>query len=211
MYALFLVILCAGSAMFACSCTQVPQSGSFALPDAGNDPPPPEMRPDASSDAGSRPDAPAADDASLSSYPLSKCSISQDVFYIDVTGSQGRLALGESTHTDMGTNWFVELQPELNVMLETSTGPVGNIQVWTADSSPAVPGTYPQGSSSQGTTIDLVVIKEGCSVTSGTFTLVDLQYDWPDGSTQGDVTSLLLSFDLTCSGQRLRGCVKYSR
>ena len=150
-------------------------------------------------------------DASLSSYPLSKCSISQDVFYIDVTGSQGRLALGESTHTDMGTNWFVELQPELNVMLETSTGPVGNIQVWTADSSPAVPGTYPQGSSGQGTTIDLVVVKEGCSVTSGTFTLVDLQYDWPDGSTQGDVTSLLLSFDLTCSGQRLRGCVKYSR
>ncbi len=213
--ALFLILSGTLSAMFECSCTELPSTGGFALPDAGpsDETSQPDMRADASSDAGARPDGSDPVDSLDASYPypLSRCSISQDVFYIDVTGSQGRFALGESTHTDMGTNWFVELQPELNVMLETTTGPVGTIQVWTPDSSPAVPGTYAQGPSNQGTSIDVVVIKEGCSVTSGTLTLVDLQYNWPDSSTQGDVTSLLLSFDLTCTDQRMRGCIRYSR
>ena len=208
--ALSSLILGAASATLACNCTQLPPAGSFAGVDAGDEPSPPDAPMDASSDAAMRVDAVAAVDASYP-FPLSKCNVGHDIYYLDVTGPAGRIQLGESTHTDMGTNWFVELQPELNVMLATPTGPVGTIQVWTPDSTPAVPGTYPQGSSNKGTSINLLVLDEGCSVTAGTLTVVDLQYDWPDGSPNGDVTSLLLSFDPTCTGQTLRGCIRYSR
>jgi hypothetical protein len=174
--------------------------------------PPPDPPADAATDAEARADAIAVPPTDASyPYPLSRCNISQDVFYLDVTGSaQGRLALGETTHTEMGTHWFVALQPELEVMLATPTGPVGTIQVWTPNSAPVVPGTYPQGVDA-GTAFDIVVISEVCSVTSGTLNVVDLQYSWPDGSAQGDVSSLLLSFDVICTGQRLRGCVRYSK
>jgi hypothetical protein len=196
--------------MFASSCTQAPEAGSFLLPDAGHEMPPPDMHADAANDVDPVPEAsPAPFDASYP-YPLSRCNISQDVYYLDVSGAQGRLALGETTHTDNGTHWFVELQPELEVLLATPSGPVGTIQVWTSNSAPAVPGTYPQGADA-GTSLDIVVISETCSVTSGTLNLVDLQYNWSDGSPQGDVTSLLMSFDITCTGQRLRGCVRYSK
>jgi hypothetical protein len=145
------------------------------------------------------------------SYPLSKCENGQDVFYIDVGGANGPLQAGEVTRTQDATNWFVELQPELNVMLATAEGPVGDIQVWTPDSTPVTPGTYSQGPSNKGPSIDVVVIEEGCHLVSGTFTLVDLKYDWPDGSSMGDVTSLLLSFNLVCEGNTIKGCVRYTR
>jgi hypothetical protein len=120
------------------------------------------------------------------------------------------LQSGEITRTDAGTYWFVALQPELEIMLASPTGPVGTIQVWTPDSSPVAPGTYPQGPSSNGTSIDVEVIQQPCHLSSGTLTVVDLAYDWPDGSTMGDVNSLLMSFDLMCDQDRLRGCVRYT-
>jgi hypothetical protein len=170
---------------------------------------------EASSDATAIGDGPASDalapsDAQAYPYPLSRCSIGQDVFYIDVGGPPGPLQIGEITHTDVNTHWYVALQPELNVMLATADGPVGDVQVWTPDSTPVAPGTYPQGPSTSGPTIDVAVVEQGCHLTSGTFTLLDLQYDWPDGSASGDVTSVLLSFDLVCGSNTLRGCVRYS-
>jgi hypothetical protein len=156
-------------------------------------------------------DASAIPDDAAYSYPLSKCATGQDVFYLDVGGADGPLQAGEITRTQAATDWFVELQPELNIMLATADGPVGDIQVWTPDSSPVTPGTYVQGPSNKGPSIDVVVIEEGCHLVSGTFTLVDLTYDWPDGSVMGDVTSLLLSFNLVCQGNTIKGCVRYSR
>ena len=150
-------------------------------------------------------------DSPVYSYPLSRCSVGRDVFYLDVEGPEGPLQHGEVTKTNMNANWFVALQPELNVMLETEIGPVGSIQVWTPNSAPVVPGTYPQGPSTTGPSIDIVVVDNGCHASSGTLTLLDLQYDWPDTSTMGTVTSLLLSFDLVCGVDTLRGCVRYSR
>jgi hypothetical protein len=215
--ALSIVFLGAGSAMFAC---RGPSAADPFEPiaDAGEDTSVSNARADASGDATAAVDGRAAadahamaPDAQAYSYPLSRCSVDQDVFYIDVEGPAGPLQLGEITKTEAGTYWFVELQPELNVMLATENGPVGDVQVWTPDSTPVIPGTYPQGPSSTGPTIDVAVVKEGCHLTSGTFTLVDLEYTWPDGSTSGDVTSLLLSFDLVCGSNTLRGCVRYSR
>ena len=112
---------------------------------------------EASSDATAIGDGPASDaltpsDAQAYPYPLSRCSIGQDVFYIDVGGPPGPLQIGEITHTDVNTHWYVALQPELNVMLATADGPVGDVQVWTPDSTPVAPGTYPQGPSTTGPT-----------------------------------------------------------
>jgi hypothetical protein len=150
-------------------------------------------------------------DWDAASYPLSRCAISSDVFYLDVSGPTGPLQSGEITKTDAGTYWFVALQPELEVMLASPTGPVGTIQVWTPDSNPVAPGTYPQGPSAKGPSIDVEVIQQPCHLSSGTLTVLDLQYDWPDGSTMGDVNSMLFSFDLMCDQERLRGCVRYTK
>ena len=205
--ALFIGSLAAVSAMFACS-GPTPYlgpgdaSGGAALPDApaSIDAPAPVR------------DASPSVDLDGASYPLSRCATGgQDVFYLDVEGPSGPLQQGEITKTNSGTSWFVSLQPELNVMLAGPTGPVGSIQVWTPDSSPAVPGTYPQGPTAKGTSIDVVVIEQPCHLSSGTLTVLDLQYDWPDGSTSGDVTSLLMSFDLMCGNESLRGCVRYAQ
>ena len=202
------------SAMFACSgpnpAGQYHGMGSddgTSLTDANADP----------SDGAAASDGPAPADAPITppeggySFPLSKCENGQDVFYLDVGGANGPLQAGEITRTQDATNWFVELQPELNIMLATANGPVGDIQVWTPDSTPVTPGTYAQGPSNKGPSIDIVVIEQGCHLVSGTFTLVDLKYDWPDGNVMGDVTSLLLSFDLACQGNTIKGCVRYSR
>jgi hypothetical protein len=204
--ALFFGSLAAVSAMFACS-GPVPYLGPG---DAGGGA--------ALSDAPASIDAPspvreasANVDLDGASYPLSRCATGQDIFYLDVEGPAGPLQQGEITKTNSGTSWFVSLQPELNVMLAGPTGPVGSIQVWTPDSSPAVPGTYPQGPTAKGTSIAVVVVEEPCHLSSGTLTVLDLQYDWPDGSTSGDVTSLLMSFDLMCGNDSLRGCVRYSQ
>lgn len=213
--ALLIVPFGAATAMFAC---RGPDSAEYsAMGTSADDASPPSAPPDAASEAAPT-DARAGDDALFandsqvySSYPLSRCTIGKDVFYLDVQGPSGPLQLGEITETNAGANWFVALQPELNIMLETETGPVGSVQVWTPDSTPVVPGTYPQGSSNKGPSIDVVVVEEGCHLSSGSFTLLDLQYDWPDTSTSGDVSSLLLSFDLVCGDDTLRGCVRYSR
>lgn len=209
--ALFFVSLAAVSAMFACngaaSDPYVAMTGT-----ASATPPPPDAMA-ASMDASMvPPDVVASFDWDATSYPLSRCAVASDVFYLDVSGPSGPLASGEITKTDAGTFWFVALQPELNVMLASPTGPVGSIQVWTPDSSPVTPGMYPQSPTSNGTQIDVVVINQPCTISSGTLTVLDLDYDWPDGSTMGDVNSLLLSFDLKCDPQvSLRGCVRYAK
>jgi hypothetical protein len=210
--ALLIVPFGAATAMFAC---RGPDSAEYSAMGTSADDASPSGPPDASSEAAA--DAHAGDDALFaddsqvySSYPLSRCAIGKDVFYLDVQGPSGPLQLGEITETNAGANWFVALQPELNIMLETETGPVGSVQVWTPDSTPVVPGTYPQGPSNKGPSIDVVVVEEGCQLSSGSFTLLDLQYDWPDTSTSGDVSSLLLSFDLVCGDDTVRGCIRYS-
>ena len=202
--------LAAFSAMFACSGPVQyvgPGDAGFAAAAQPDAPP--------STDAPAAvPEASASVDLDAASYPLSRCATGgPDVFYLDVGGPAGPLQQGEITKTNSGTSWFVSLQPELNVMLAGPTGPVGSIQVWTPDSSPAVPGTYKQNANATGTSIDVVVIEEPCHVNGGTLTVLDLQYDWPDGSTSGDVTSLLMSFDLMCANgnDSLRGCVRYSQ
>lgn len=212
---LSIALVGAGSAMFACSGpspagayhTMAGSDDDSSVTDAHADP----------SDAATASDGPATADAPAAptdagySYPLSKCATGQDIFYLDVGGANGPLQAGEITRTQDATNWFVELQPELNIMLATADGPVGDIQVWTPDSTPVTPGTYSQGPSNKGPSIDVVVVEEGCHLVSGSFTLVDLQYDWPDGDVMGDVTSLLLSFNLVCEGNTIKGCVRYSR
>jgi len=199
------------SAMFACG---GPTSTPYEqlMTDAGGAPsaPPPDATP-ASMDAPATPrDTLGSFDWDAASYPLSRCATSQDVFYLNVTGPSGPLQPGEINETG-SVYWFVQLQPELNVMLASPTGPVGSIQVWTADSSPVAPGTYQQGPSNKGTQIDVVVINQPCHLSSGTLTVLDLEYDWPDGSTSGDVNSLLLSYDLMCDQDSLRGCVRYRK
>jgi hypothetical protein len=217
--ALSAVLLGAISAIFACQAT--PTDGYPSLGESTTDAPPMgDAAVDAAvegataADAREPSDAPVTlSEAQADSYPLSRCLVAQDVFYIDVEGPAGPLQLGEITRIglDAGTSWYVMLQPELDVMLATPTGPVGDVQVWTPDSTPVVPGTYPQGPSTKGPQIDIDVVEEGCHLSSGTLTVVDLQYDWPDGDTSGDVTSLLLSFDLVCdTNDTLRGCVRYS-
>jgi len=206
--AFFSISLGASSAMFAC---RGPDSNEYE---------PPEGLEDASSSLDAARDGMISGDGSASadglavppdaSYPLSRCAVDQDVFYLDVEGPAGPLQLGEIMHTSDGAHWFVSLQPELNVMLATETGPVGSIQVWTPSGAPVLPGTYPQGPTSKGPSIDVVVIEEGCQLTSGSFTLLDLQYDWPDTSTSGVVKSLLMSFDLVCDSDTIKGCVRYS-
>jgi hypothetical protein len=204
--------LAVGSAMFAC---RGPETAPYERPGT---PVEDASQPDAAGSGSTPRDATPTDDAfelseaQADAYPLSRCAGGLDVFYLDVTGPSGPLQLGEITKTNVEANWFVALQPELNVMLETETGPVGSVQVWTPDSTPAVPGVYPQGPTSKGTSIDIVVVDEACHVTSGTLDVLDLEYDWPDGSSSGDVNSLLLSFDLMCEGNdALRGCIRYSR
>jgi hypothetical protein len=216
--ALSAVLLGAASAIFACQAP--PTDGYPPMGESAVDAPMVDAGADASIERGSAADAREPADAPVmpseaqaDSYPLSRCLVAQDVFYIDVGGPAGPLQLGEITRigADAGTNWYVELQPELDVMLATATGPVGDVQVWTPDSTPVVPGTYPQGPSNKGPSIDIDIVEEGCHLSSGTLTVVDLQYDWPDGATSGDVTSLLLSFDLVCdTNNTLRGCVRYS-
>src|SRR5579859_7430197 len=194
---LFFGSLAAVSAMFACG---GPNSAPYeAMTDAGGPASPvPDATPASIDGSATAPrDALATVDWDAASYPLSRCATGQDVFYLDVEGPAGPLQTGEITRTkNTDTSWFVALQPELNVMLATPTGPVGSIQVWTPDSTPAVPGTYPQGPTVKGTSIDVLVINQPCHLSSGTLTVLDLQYDWPDGSSSGDVTSLLISFDL---------------
>ena len=206
--ALFLGSLAAVSAMFACG---GPGSSPYdTVGDAGGGTTLPDAPTSIDAPAPTR-DGPVSVNWDASSYPLSRCSVGQDVFYLDVEGPSGPLQHGEITQTNSGTSWFVALQPELNVMLATPTGPVGSIQVWTPDSTPVVPGTYPQAASGSGTSIAVVVVEEPCHLSSGTLTVLDLQYNWPDGSPSGDVTSLLLTFDLMCGTDSLRGCVRYSQ
>jgi hypothetical protein len=209
--ALLIAFLGPATAMFACRGPDLPEYSALGRSpdDASTDP-----GPDASSDVVAEASAPVdvfAGDSQALAYPLSRCAVGKDVFYLDVQGPSGPLQLGEIMETDVGAHWFVALQPELNIMLATETGPVGSVQVWTPDSSPAVPGTYTQGPSNKGPSIDVVVVDEGCHLSSGSFTLLDLRYDWPDSSVSGDVTSLLLSFDLVCGADTLRGCVRYAQ
>jgi hypothetical protein len=210
--ALLFVSLAAVSAMFACN---GPATDPYeAMTDVGSavQPPAPDATPSSTTDAAAmQRDVVGSIDWDAASYPLSRCAAGNDVFYLDVTGPSGPLQSGEINKTDAGTYWFVALQPELNVMLASPTGPVGSIQVWTSDSSPVAPGTYAQGPTAKGAQIDVVVINQPCHLSSGTLTVLDLNYDWPDGSTMGDVNSLLLSFDLMCDQNPLRGCVRYAK
>ncbi len=208
--ALLIAFLGPATAMFACRGPDLPEYSALGTsPDEASIDP----HADASGDVVVEAPAPVdvfAGDSQALSYPLSRCAVGKDVFYLDVQGPSGPLQLGEIMETDVGAHWFVALQPELNIMLATETGPVGSVQVWTPDSTPAVPGTYPQGPSNKGPSIDVVVVNEGCHLSSGSFTLLDLQYEWPDSSVSGDVTSLLLTFDLVCGGDTIRGCVRYA-
>jgi hypothetical protein len=141
--------------------------------------------------------------------PLSPCSVSRDVLYLEERSSPGPMGLRQGTVTNLNANWFVDLQPELNVHAGTGN----SLQISDPKGLPPAPGTYPQSPSGLDTYLStLAVGGESCVVASGVLTIVDLQYVWRDGSSRGDVTSLALWFDVICgnSGNTVRGCVRYS-
>jgi hypothetical protein len=147
-------------------------------------------------------------DAQTNADPLAPCSVNRDVLYVEVRSSPGPMGLRQVTVTNLTANWFVDLQPELNVIVSTG----GSLQISDPKGFPPAPGTYPQSPSALDTSLTTLSVGENCLVASGLLTIVDLRYVWPDGGARGEVTSLALWFDVTCgnSGDTLRGCVRYS-
>jgi hypothetical protein len=158
-------------------------------------------------------DAPDAGDAAPDdSDPSAHCSGStRDVFYLAFGGAQGPLATGAQTYTNLDATWYAYASPgELNFFVETGAGPGSSFQIWVPNAAPLAPGTYPQGSNT-GPSLDIADYDEGCTITSGTLTVDDIASSWPDGGTlSGNVSSLVMSFDVVCGGDQVRGCVRYT-
>lgn len=155
-------------------------------------------------------DAPPDTDASIPE--LAPCAISRDVFYVDVEGPQGTVELGAHTFTETNASWYVSLQPELDVMLLSGSSLGAEAQLYTSNDAPPLPGTYPQDSSNTtGPWLSVIIGSTGCGASSGTLTIVDLQYAPTDASSTVPVTSLAMWFDVQCNIDSYRGCVRYAQ
>ena len=177
-----------------------PSDASHAVPPNESGTPAPIAEAGTASGAG--PDAPP---------PSDPCGGSGDVYSLDVEGPQGPLQLGVQRYTNVGVTWYVYAQPgELNLMFESGAGPAGSLQVWGPGNALPAPGTYPQGPSNTGPSLEIADYSEGCNISSGTMTISELASAWPDGGTvSGNVSSLRMSFDVVCGGDTIRGCVRY--
>ena len=155
---------------------------------------------------------PVGDAATDDSDPIAHCSGStRDVFYMAVGGPQGPLATGVQTYTNLDANWYAYASPgELNFFVDTGGGSGSSFQIWVPGDALLASGTYPLGSS-EALSLDLAVYDEGCTITSGSLTVDEIASSWPDGGTlSGNVSSLLLSFDVVCGSNQVRGCVRYA-
>ncbi len=158
-----------------------------------------------SADDGAHDDAAAAADGGADDGGdlLSHCTGSRDVYYRQVVPPPGSLTTVEYTSTNLGSSWYVYAS-QAGIALDVG-GSAASLDFGTI-----VPGTYPQGSSAGGPDLQIAEGGEACSVTSGSVTLDQIEYDADGGTAAGNVTSLLLSYDVVCGGNTVRGCARYS-
>ena len=154
-----------------------------------------------------------AEDARQDADLLAPCTARRDVFYVDIEGSPGPFQLGPRTYTNVDSNWLVSMSPYLDVIISAASGG-GSVEVYTSGQEPPKLGTYSQSPGGPAPWLSLAVGGEICSIVSGSFTLLDLQYTQVDGAPP-EVSSLRTTMDLACAGYgstiAIRGCVAYAK
>ena len=179
---------------------------------------------DAAADAvATRPDdggTAASRDATAPSDPMAPCAGDRDVFAYDVLGYPGPFQLGAQRFTNHDAAWRTDLSPEITVRASSGTGAGGGIDIYMPGGGVPSPGVYPQGSSRHAgdagaaPSLSVVIGSEGCALTSGTLTIVELTTLPATDAGDPRMRSLLASFDVMCawdtSSIPVRGCMRFA-
>ncbi|HEY2514196.1 MAG TPA: hypothetical protein VGI39_25190 [Polyangiaceae bacterium] len=187
------------------------EAGADAGADAGFDASLPSV------EAGSDADAPL--DAGLpdayDSDPIAHCQTGmRDVFYVNVAGYPGPFGLGPQTMTNLDSNWTLgtSYPSSYSFTARQAGGPENTLAVGLPDGGMLAPGTYSLGGTS-GAPFDLALDSEGCSLASGTMTVLDAESDGTDAGVTLP-SSILLSYDIQCEGAEstipVEGCLRYA-